>query len=542
MEKGGGIAINDGIAIGKIFFYSGEQEWPDLTETAQPFIVAAQELTPSEILRFSKLNVAAFILKICSANSHTSILTRAMDLPAVFHIEVKKEWNCRNAVVDGYQGVVIIDPDDRTLSSYKEEKVKRTEEKKWLLDSYRGKKAETKSGKQVRLYGNINRLSDVQQVIQNDGEGIGVFKTEFLYLEASDFPTEEEQFNVYRKVAASMKGKKVVLRTLDIGADKTADYFHLEIEENPAMGLRAIRLCLERPDIFVTQLRAMLRASAFGDVSIMYPMVVSAEEVLRIKAIVKEVMEGLRKEKIPFDENIEQGIMVETPAAVIMSRELAEIVDFFSIGTNDLTQYTLAMDRQNPRLEEMADPLHPAILRSIKTTIENAHKAGIWVSISGELGANTSLVKMFVVNDGPRCASIVSDVTGRVNSTYAESDPINLDVLEALGFSFELENGYVKLTGFRDSREVTKGDVSFARLIIQSSHILKNWTNPHENMQMRGPKGQMMLCTSSWFHWAREVECMVNCYYCHVRPGTPIFIESGDSGCSPLDLYEMLFG
>ena len=264
-----------------------------------------------------------------------------------------------------------------------------------LLDSFRGKKAETKSGQQIHLYANINRLADVQQVIQNDAEGIGVFKTEFLYLESSDYPTEEKQFDVYKKVVASMKGKKVVLRTLDIGADKTADYFHLEKEENPAIGLRAIRLCFERPDIFVTQLRAMLRASAFGNVSIMYPMIISMNEILRIKSIVKEVMEGLKKEKIPFDENIEQGIMVETPAAVIMSRELAEIVDFFSIGTNDLTQYTLAMDRQNIRLEAMVDPLHPAILRSIKTTIENAHKAGIWVSISGELGANTSLVKMF---------------------------------------------------------------------------------------------------------------------------------------------------
>lgn len=396
MEKDEGNAINDGIAIGKIFFYSKEQEWPDFTEMTQPFIVVAKELTPRDILRFSKLNVAAFILKICSSNSHTSILTRAMDLPAVFHIDVKKEWNRQNAIVDGYKGIVIIDPDDRTLSIYKTEKIKKAEEKKLLLDSYRGKKAETKSGKQVRLYANINGLSDVQQVIQNDAEGIGVFKSEFLYLEASDFPTEEEQFKVYKKVVISMKGKKVVLRTLDIGADKTADYFHLEKEENPAMGLRAIRLCLEWPDIFVAQLRAMLRASAFGDVSIMYPMVISVEEILRIKSIVKEVMEELKNEKIPFDENIEQGIMVETPAAVIMSQELAELVDFFSIGTNDLTQYTLAMDRQNTRLEAMVDPLHPAILRSIKTTIENAHKAGIWVSISGELGANTSLVKMFV--------------------------------------------------------------------------------------------------------------------------------------------------
>lgn len=396
MEKVGGNAISDGITIGKIFFYSNEDAWADSIEMAEPFVVVAKELMPSEILRFSKSNVAAFVLKFCSSNSHTSILATTMNLPAVFHIDVKKEWNGQNAIVDGYKGIVIINPDKETLSAYKMEKIKKAEEKRLLLDSFRGKKAETKSGQQIHLYANINRLSDVQRVIQNDAEGIGIFKTEFLYLEFSDYPTEEEQFEVYKEVVASMEGKKVVLRTLDIGADKTVNYFHLEKEENPAMGLRAIRLCLERPDIFVTQLRAMLRASAFGNVSIMYPMISSGDEILRIKSIVKEVMEELKKEKIPFDENIEQGIMVETPAAVIMSRELAEIVDFFSIGTNDLTQYTLAMDRQNIRLEAMVDPLHPAILRSIKTTIENAHKAGIWVSISGELGANTSLVKMFV--------------------------------------------------------------------------------------------------------------------------------------------------
>ena len=396
MEKIEGNAISDGITIGKIFFYSNEREWSDSIEMTDSFIVVAKELTPREILGFSKRNVAAFVLKVCSLNSHTSILTRTMDLPAVFHIDVKKEWNYQIAIVDGYKGIVIINPDDKTLSIYKTEKIRKAEEKKLLLDSYRGKKAETKNGKQVHLYANINRLSDVQQVVQNDAEGIGVFKSEFMYLEASDYPTEEEQFEVYKEVAASMGEKRVVLRTLDIGVDKSADYFHLEEEENPAMGLRAIRLCFERPDIFVTQLRAILRASAFGNVSIMYPMIISVDEVLHIKSIVKKVMEELKNEKIPFNENIEQGIMVETPAAVIMSRELAKIVDFFSIGTNDLTQYTLAMDRQNTKLETMLDPLHPAILRSIRTTIENAHKEGIWVSISGELGADISLVKMFV--------------------------------------------------------------------------------------------------------------------------------------------------
>lgn len=396
MDSVRGKIINNGITIGKIFFYSKEMGPSKFTEVKEPSIIVSKELKPNETIQFGKLSVVAFVIKCGSSNSHTSILARTMNLPAITDIEIKEEWHNKTAIVDGYNGIVIIEPGEETLLFYGKKKEEEDEKKRLLLNAYKGRKTQTKSGKRVYIYANITKPSDIQNVIANDAEGIGVFKSEFLYLESSDFPTEEEQLNAYKEIVTLMDGKKVVIRTLDIGADKTVDYFNLDKEENPAMGYRAIRICLDQPNIFVTQLRAILRASAFGNVSVMYPMIISVDEVVKIKEVVTKVMNELKQEKIPFNENIEQGIMIETPASVIMSEELAQIVDFFSIGTNDLTQYTLAIDRQNPKLESISNSYHPAILRSIKFVAENAHKAGIWVGISGELGADTTLTKTFI--------------------------------------------------------------------------------------------------------------------------------------------------
>ncbi|MGN1318895.1 MAG: phosphoenolpyruvate--protein phosphotransferase [Lachnospirales bacterium] len=364
-------------------------------ELTEPSILMAEDLAPSETIQLDKDKLLAFVTELGSSNSHTAILARTMNLPALIGVKIQKEWNGKLAIVDGYNGLLIIEPDEETLKKYQDIQTKDAE-KKELLKNYKNKETKTKSGQKVHLYANIGKPSDLVSVLENDAEGIGLFRSEFLYLGSSDFPTEEEQFTAYRKVAETMAGKKVIIRTLDLGADKQVDYFNLGKEDNPAMGYRAIRICLNEPHIFRTQLRALLRASAFGNISIMYPMIISLDEVRQIKEIVASVMDELRGEDIKFNENIEQGIMIETPAAVIMSDELAKEVDFFSIGTNDLTQYTLAIDRQNSKLDNINDSHHPAVLRSIKTVIENAHKAGIWAGICGELGADTTLTETFI--------------------------------------------------------------------------------------------------------------------------------------------------
>lgn len=362
---------------------------------AEPSIIVAEDLAPSETIQLDKDKLLAFVTELGSSNSHTAILARTMNLPALIGIKIDKRWNGRLAIVDGYKGKFITDPDEETLARYREIQ-REAAEKRELLKALKGKPTKTKSDKKINLYANIGKPADLGSVIENDGEGIGLFRSEFLYLESSDFPTEEEQFAAYKKAAETMAGKKVIIRTLDLGADKQVEYFNLGKEDNPAMGYRAIRICLDRTDIFKTQLRAILRASAFGNIAIMYPMIISVNEIKQIKEIVASVTEELKEEGVKFNENIEQGIMIETPAAVIMSDELAKEVDFFSIGTNDLTQYTLAIDRQNPKLDSINDTHHPAVLRSIKTVVENAHKAGIWAGICGELASDTTLTQTFI--------------------------------------------------------------------------------------------------------------------------------------------------
>ncbi|MCD8089268.1 MAG: phosphoenolpyruvate--protein phosphotransferase [Clostridiales bacterium] len=371
---------------------SGASGGINLTE---PSIIVSEDLAPSETIQLDKEKLLAFVTELGSSNSHTAILARTMNLPALIGVKIDKEWNGKIAVVDGYSGSLVIEPDEETLAAY-EKKQAEDLEKRALLKTLKGKETVSKSGKKIHLYANIGEPKDLANVIDNDGEGIGLFRSEFLYLGSEDFPTEEEQFAAYKKVAEAMGGKKVIIRTLDLGADKQVEYFNLGHEDNPAMGYRAIRICLDRTDIFKTQLRALLRASAFGNISIMYPMIISVNEVLQIKQIVNSVMDELEAEGVKFNRNIEQGIMIETPAAVIMSDELAKEVDFFSIGTNDLTQYTLAIDRQNSKLDNINDSHHPAVLRSIKTVVENAHKAGIWAGICGELGADTTLTETFL--------------------------------------------------------------------------------------------------------------------------------------------------
>jgi len=317
-----------------------------------------------------------------------------MTIPAIVDMDIKEEWDGQTAIVDGYSGTLIISPDEDTLDKYvriqKEDIEKRT-----LLETLKGKEDITLSGQKINLYANIGNSTDLASVLQNDASGIGLFRSEFLFLEKDDFPTEEEQFKVYKQVVETLAGKKVIIRTLDIGADKQAAYFKLDKEENPAMGYRAIRICLTRPEIFKTQLRAIYRASAYGTVSIMYPMIISIKEVHKIKIIVEEVKAELDKDKIPYGA-VEQGIMIETPAAAIISDILAKEVDFFSIGTNDLTQYTLAIDRQNAKLDDFYDSHHEAVLRLIQLVIDNAHKAGIWAGICGELGADLTLTQRFL--------------------------------------------------------------------------------------------------------------------------------------------------
>ena len=362
--------------------------------SSEPVILITDDLTPSEVVQLDKSLLLSFVTRYGSDNSHTAILAGAMNIPALIGVDFSEDIDGHMGIVDGYEGILYVDPDEDTLAEYRRRQEKYKEEAS-LLQELKGKENVTKDGTKVKLYANIGRIDDVASALQYDAEGIGLFRSEFLYLESDTFPTEEEQFKIYRSVVEAMGGKKVLIRTLDIGSDKQADYFNLAHEENPAMGYRGIRICLEQPDIFKIQLRALLRASYFGNLSIMYPMIISVNEVKRIKTIVEEVKAELDDQGIPYGE-AEQGIMIETPAAVWMTEELAKEVDFFSIGTNDLTQYILAIDRQNPRLDSFYDAHHPAVLRAIQMTVENGHKGGAWVGICGELGADVSLTEEFL--------------------------------------------------------------------------------------------------------------------------------------------------
>lgn len=360
----------------------------------EPSIIVAEDLAPSETVQMDKSKLLGFVTRLGSSNSHTAILARTMNIPALIQVDIKEEWNGKQAIIDGFSGKFIIEPEADVLEEYQKKQAEQQERRR-LLAEQKGKPTVTKNGKAIKLFANIGSVSDLQSVMENDAAGIGLFRSEFLYLESDTYPTEEEQFKAYKMVAETMAGKKVIIRTLDIGADKQVDYFELDKEENPAMGLRAIRICLTRPEIFKTQLRALLRASAFGNIAVMYPMIISVEEVRKIKAIMEEVKAELDEAGIPYG-NVEQGIMIETPAAVILSDLLAKEVDFFSIGTNDLTQYTLAIDRQNAKLDEFYNPHHEAVLRMIQMVVENAHKAGIWAGICGELGSDLELTDRFM--------------------------------------------------------------------------------------------------------------------------------------------------
>lgn len=365
--------------------------------TDEPVIIVADDLAPSETVQLEKDMVLSFVTVHGSVNSHTAILARTMAIPALIGTEelpLDDTVDGKLAVVDGLNGKIYVEPDAQTLEEMKKRRQAELE-KKELLQLLKGKENVTLDGKKIMLYANIGNIKDLATVIQNDAGGIGLFRSEFIYLEKDRYPTEEEQFSIYKTAVETMAGKRVIIRTLDIGADKQCEYFKMDKEENPALGYRAIRICLTRPEIFKTQLRALFRASAYGNLAIMYPMITSLWEVKRIKEIVEEVKAELTAEQLEFG-NPQQGIMIETPAAVMMSEELAKEVDFFSIGTNDLTQYTLAIDRQNPKLDKFYDAHHPAVLSMIRMTVENAHKAGIWAGICGELGADTSLTKEFL--------------------------------------------------------------------------------------------------------------------------------------------------
>lgn len=371
---------------------SGEDA--NVNELDEPVIIAADDLAPSETVQLDKEKLLAFVTKHGSSNSHTAILARTMNIPALIGIDIQEGWNGKMAVVDGYSGQLYIDPEEQVLSQM-EKKLSEDLEKRKLLLELKGKENVTLDGHKIHVYANIGNVSDVVNVLKNDAGGIGLFRSEFLYLEKDHYPTEEEQFQVYKTVAENMAGKKVIIRTLDIGADKQVDYFELEKEENPAMGYRAIRICLDRPQVFRTQLRALFRASAYGNISIMFPMIISVNEVKKIKEIVEDVKKELTQQGISFKE-VELGIMIETPAAVMISQELAQEVEFFSIGTNDLTQYTLAIDRQNPKLDSIYDSHHPAVLKMIEMVVENGHKGNCWVGICGELGADLELTETFL--------------------------------------------------------------------------------------------------------------------------------------------------
>ena len=366
-------------------------------EMTEPCIIAADDLAPSETVQLDKSKVLGFATMYGSANSHTAILARTMNIPAVIGLgeTLSSQYDGKMAVIDGFTGILYVDPDEETLARMQEKRAKDLEQKE-LLNQLKGKENVTRSGQKINVYANIGNVSDLGAVLKNDAGGIGLFRSEFLYLENSTFPTEEQQFAVYKQVAESMAGKKVIIRTLDIGADKQVDYFNLDKEENPALGYRAIRICLTRPEIFKTQLRALYRAAVYGNLSIMFPMIISVSEVKKIKEIIAQVQAELKAEGIPYKEDVELGVMIETPAAVMISRELAKEVDFFSVGTNGLTQYTLAIDRQNQKLDTFYDPHHPAVLAMIKMAADNAHAEGKWIGICGELGADLELTEEFL--------------------------------------------------------------------------------------------------------------------------------------------------
>ena len=387
----------------------------------EPSIIVADDLSPSETVQMDKEKILAFVTVHGSTNSHTAILARMMNIPALIGvpIDLNEIHTGMKAVVDGQKGEVIFDPSEEICVEV-EKRVREEQEKLKLLQSLKGKENVTLSGKTIKIFANIGSVSDVGYVLENDAGGIGLFRSEFLYLGRNDFPTEEEQFQAYKQVAQTMAGKNVVIRTLDIGADKQVDYFNLGKEDNPAMGYRAIRICLKQPDIFRTQLRALFRAAVYGNISVMYPMITSVEEVRQIQAIVSEVKAELDEKEIPY-KTPEQGIMIETPAAVMISDELAEIVDFFSIGTNDLTQYTLAVDRQNEKLDDFYRPHHKAILRMIKMTVDNAHKCGKWVGICGELGADPELTEEFL-RMGVDELSVAPSMVLKVRKAVRESE------------------------------------------------------------------------------------------------------------------------
>ncbi|MBQ6735492.1 MAG: phosphoenolpyruvate--protein phosphotransferase [Lachnospiraceae bacterium] len=367
----------------------------ELAPTDEPVILLAEDLSPSETVQLDRSKILAFVTRFGSVNSHTAILARSMGIPAIIGLDYDAEADGQTAIVDGYGGLLLTDPDEETLAQYKEKKEKDDAARALLLE-LKGKENITLDGRSIEIFANIGGVSDVEDALQNDAGGVGLFRSEFLYLGTEDYPDEETQFQAYKTVAEKMAGKKVIIRTLDIGADKRVSYFDLPAEENPALGYRAIRICLDRPEILRTQLRAILRASAFGNIAVMYPMIASVWEIQRLKEVFEEVKGDLADEHIAFDENMEQGVMIETPAAVLISEELAQEVDFFSIGTNDLTQYVLAADRQNPRLARFSDAHHPALLRAIRMTVESAHRYGKTVGICGELAADTLMTEFFL--------------------------------------------------------------------------------------------------------------------------------------------------
>ena len=373
----------------------GGRSWTELL--TQPSIICADDLTPSETLQLDKSLILGFVTSGGSANSHTAILARTMKIPAIVHtgITLDEDWNGTLGALDGGTGNFWLDPEPKVLEALKE-KQQQHRAAEDALEQFRGKPTCTADGRTIALYGNIGQPEDIDLVLQNDGEGVGLFRSEFLYLGREDYPTEDELFEAYCTAAQELEGRKLIIRTLDIGADKKVGYFQLPEEENPALGFRAIRICLKRPEIFLTQLRAILRASAYGEVAVMFPMIVSAEEVKAARALLEQAAASLRAEGIPFDEKLEVGIMVETPAAAIISDDLARYVDFVSIGTNDLTQYTLAVDRQNASLEELGKASHKAVLRLIDLTIRNGHAGGCWVGICGEAAADPELIPYFV--------------------------------------------------------------------------------------------------------------------------------------------------
>ena len=368
-----------------------------LEAASEKFVLVADDLVPSETVQLDKSKVQGFVTAAGSVNSHTAILARTMGIPAVVctGVSIEPAYDGKLIAVDGYTGEVFIEPDEQTLALMRN-KLEQDVQHKRLLDELKGKESVTSTGQKVHVYANIGNTGDLAAVLANDAEGIGLFRSEFIYLESEAFPTEEQQFAKYKLAAETMAGKRVIIRTLDIGADKQAAYFNLPQEENPALGYRAIRICLKQQDIFRTQLRALCRASAYGKLAVMFPMIISLNEVRKAKAILQEVQQELATEHIPFDKEMEVGIMIETPAAALLSEVLAQEVDFFSIGTNDLSQYTLAIDRQNQHLESFFDAHHPAILRLIEMTVEGAHRSGIWCGICGELGADLELTEKFV--------------------------------------------------------------------------------------------------------------------------------------------------